>query len=163
MRGRLIVAGLVAIASVALVFVAPNGLPAVKEMYAAEQQSYETYERAQTSLKAAETALTKTVEEYNATRGFDIYYGDIDRIIEVLEGLPGIEIFRVTVVDPMDNFGERELYQSGCEHSAIKLELAISDISAALTILDKLDIPLESVCYSHPNTLTVIFLTGGTV
>ena len=163
MRGRLIVSGLTAIASVVMIFATPQGLPAVRELYATEQQSYEEYERATQTVSTAETVLVNTVEEYNNTREFPIYYGDIDRIMEILEGLPGIEIFRTTVVDPTDNFCDLYLYQSGCDHAAIKFELAVSDFKGAIACLENLQIPLYSIQYSHPNTLNVVFLTGGTV
>lgn len=163
MRGRLILAGVVAAAGIAATCFAPTGVSAVKNIYVQESQEQAKYDAAQAKLHKAESDVTAAVNTYNSSRDFDIYYGDVDRLLEVFAGLPGIQVRRTTIVDHLDNFGEVVTYQSGSQHAAVKVELVVSDLKSAITIIDTMDLPVVSIQYSYPNLLTVVFMTGGTV
>ena len=97
----------------AAVAVSPVGVPGVTKVVSEIKTEERRLENAKSNLQVIETGLMNAVKEFNEGRTFDIYYGDIDKIVQILSKLSGIEVSAVTIVDPTNNFSDVRLYTSG--------------------------------------------------
>ena len=145
----------------AAVAVSPVGVPGVTKVVSEIKSEERRLENAKSNLQVIETGLMNAVREFNEGRTFDIYYGDVDKIVQLLSKLSGIEVSAVTIVDPTNNFSDVRLYTSGDTHNAVRLDLFVTDIQVAVSVIEKLQLPVYSVTAEFPSKLSVTFLTGG--
>ena len=141
----------------------PKGLNAaisVVSAEAAEETKLTEYEH---KLGLSRSALLGAVDNFNKIRSFDVYYGDVDKLVQIMKDIGGIEVKVVAVVDPMNNYSEVKWYEAGDEHNAIRLDLVVSDVNTTLSILERMELPIYTVDVQFPNQMSVIFLTGGEI
>lgn len=149
----------------AFVVVSPWGYQGVAEREGLRTQEAANVAQAQGQVNDAELALSTAVQEYNDTRDFDVYYGDVDSILKIFSGLSGISVQTTVVVDPMDNFSEHGMWDAGQAGScqAVRFDLLVTDIDSAINAITRMQLPVQSLNVIHPNRILVTTLTGGEV
>lgn len=161
MRIGNVIAGIALVASIAAVTVSPIGVPAAIKALEAEEEFILKEDIANAKLQSATSSLIDSVEEFNNSRTFDLYYGDIDKLTEVLSTVAGISVKNVAIVDPMSNFQVVGYYSEGDNPSCVQFELIVESVENAMAVLERMELPVYSVYVEHPNILNVIFLSGG--
>jgi len=126
---------------------------------AEENKALEYEERGE----AANQQLYSIVDNYNNSRTFDIFYGDVGKISKLFGSLAGIKVENISWVDPLNNYVETGWYTEGDTGNAICFSLQVTDIGSTLNVLNKLELPIASLSIQYPGEIQVIFLTGGEV
>ena len=162
-KGRLLLtAGVLLVSTICLTFSRFGLLSAVDAVHR-EQSTKAKFETSETNLRTMSNMMVGSVESFNEARSFDIYYGDVDRIEQVVKGLSGITLEQITVVDPTNGFVDEKIYESGDTPIAVRCDVMVVDIIKSLDILAKMELPVYSVYFDGTNKLGVTFLTGGEV
>lgn len=163
MRPNTFLVGVSALALGVVLMVSPIGILNARDNLRrakAEEVKMDTYianeEAALSSLEAAKSA-------FESDREFDIAYSDPAGIYSVLSNVSGVEVKNTVIVDPLNNFVEKGMLVSGAPHAAVRMDLVVSDVDSVLSTVVKLQLPLVSVDYSYPNSLSITFLTGGAI
>lgn len=163
MNKKIIVSGVVTLALFATAMVSPFGLPAASAVIAeqkAEEVRRNTYAH---NLDTVEGLLLNAVNEFNDSRTFDVYYGDITRLHEVLAGIAGITVSETVKVDPMNGYLDAGYIVDSDSVSAVRFMLLTDDPATAIGVLQRMQLPIYEISWQSPNSLSVTFLTGGAV
>ena len=160
---RVLLCSILLIALAAGIFVSPYGLAEAQERVLASQAEEQRLAQYQNKLSTANSAIVSSVTAFNEQRAFDIYYGDVTRLQEVLLGIGGIEIQATTVVDPMDGWRDVKLYGAEDTPRAIRFDMLVEDVPTTLSVLERMELPISSIAVKYPSQLNVTFLTGGEV
>lgn len=161
MKLKVVFFGVVTVALAAVFVFSPVGvlkLTTELSSYKAEQLRRQTYEN---NLTAAETDYSMAKYNFEESRTFDVYYGDIARIREVLVNVAGIEVREIEEVDPSNQFLTRQLWVEGSAPEAVKFNMLVTDVDTAIGVFNQMQLPIYSISYGAPNEFSVIFLTGG--
>ena len=159
-----ILATLFLIGTCAALAVSPYSIPAAMETLDAEERIAVQEAAAQQQLSSANASLVSAVSAYNESRTFDIYYGDITKVGELLNGTAGISVKSLNAVDPMNHFQvSGPVIQDDTQPACVQCELVVEDITTALAVLERMELPVYSIYMEYPNTLTVVFMSGGDV
>lgn len=113
------------------------------------------------NLNSAQRSLRGAISDFTDSRSFPIAYTDVDRMVEVLKGLPGITYKGCTIVDyrnPQSELGE---WYPGDKVDCVKFYLSTEDFGTALSVLKRMEIPITDVVYTDAGDLSVVVLTGG--
>lgn len=123
----------------------------------------DSYRMVQGQVNSAVSGINSSRQEFDSNRSFDVYYGDIDQLLSLLNQVVGITVSGVYCVDAQKDFTPTVTYTEGDAHvpSAIRVTLIVDDTVNALRILDRMNLPLYSIDLQEPGTVSVIFLTGG--
>ena len=163
MKGKQVFLASTTVALIAALAVSPYGVMSARAKLEARAATRDRQNTARHNINTVTDILTSNVESFNASREFDIYYGDLDRIGEIIHGVAGVEIREVTSVDPGDYWKEVGPYVEGDKSVAIKYDLAVVDPLVALGVFEKMELPVHDIVIDYPNQMSITFLTGGEV
>lgn len=121
---------------------------------------YDSYSNA---LSAAENAVVSSVSAFNDQRTFDIYYGDLEGITQIFEGIAGISVQNIVEILPMEGFRDGVYYDGTSTPTAVRYELVADDLVSAMNVIVRMQLPVYSIVMSFPNTISVTFMTGGEI
>ena len=161
MNSRTIISAAVTVGLFAVMMVSPVGYPAVAAKVSQKEAETARVNTYQFNLNSAKNALLESVNTYNETRVFDVYYGDISKIYDVLTSVAGITVSGITKVDPAQGYVDAGAYTEGDTPLAVEFQLLTDDASSAIRIINKMELPIYEIDWQSPNSLSVIFLTGG--
>ena len=160
---KTILSGILLVLLLLGVFLSPYGMPGAAEVVNAEYAEEAKKQQYQSSLEMAENSLVSTAQSFNDIREFGVFYGDTSRINGVLQGINGVEVKELVAVDPMRAYADLGYIHAGDTPSAVRFELVVENPETALSVIETMELPVVEINISLPNTMTVIFLTGGEV
>lgn len=162
MKIKTLIAGAVCTGLALTLGISPIGVRGAMEIDAANKVIQARQEEAATRLSRAEMSLVTTVSELNAARVSTVSYADLEAIQNTFIGL-GYKIEDVTDILPMDNFAVGSPHVAGDRVAAIRYTLAVDDIMSALNVLEQMELPMYSIVIDGESSLTITFLTGGSL
>lgn len=145
-----------------LVF-SPIGAFKAKEKLDYQKRLNRLVEDADASIAEAESKALQAARNFDSVRSFDVHYSDLINLNRVFEGVPGLEVQNITKLSPSEGFKELGSWQGEENTSAVKYDIVTSDIGDALTVLERMELPVYSIEVVPPNRLYVTILTGGDV
>lgn len=163
MNKKIVVSGVAALGLFAVAMVSPVGWPAASakiEQQQLEETRRNTYEH---NLDTVEGLLVNAVNTFNEERTFDVYYGDVERLHEVFAGIAGITVSEMVKVDPMNGYLDAGFVVDGDTVSAVRFVLVTDNPTTAIGVIQRMQLPVYEISWQSPNSLSVTFLTGGTV
>lgn len=163
MNSRVLLSGACALSLAAIAFLSPAGLTTASaklQEKALQETKLETYER---NILTVENSLVNAVKSFNESRTFDVYYGDIARLQEVFRGIAGLEVKEVVKSDPLNNFVDDGYLVEGDTPAAVRFSLVVDDLTSALKVIKKMELPVCEITWEAPNNLSIVVLTGGEV
>lgn len=163
MNGRVLVSGVLTLGLAAAAFVSPIGWPAVSGVLEQQKLNETRMATSERNLQVASDSLLSAVNEFNNARTFDVYYGDVPKLSEVFSGIAGIEVKDIYKCDPSNGFIDSGYLVEGDSPAAVRFSLVTDDPSSALSVILKMELPVYSISWESPNSLSVIVLTGGEV
>lgn len=141
----------------------PYGMRGAADVINEEKAEEAKEQQYQQNLSAVEKNLVSTAQAFNDSRDFGVFYGDVAKLNGVLRSINGVEVRELVVVDPMHDYAEIGFLHAEDTPAAVKFELVVENPETALNVIDTMELPVAEIDISLPNTLTVIFLTGGEV
>ena len=120
----------------------------------------ETYEYNLTTIKQS---VVTASQEFDAARTFDVSYTDVDRILQVFAAVDGIEVRSTYVVDPLKEYQDVAIYNSGDVTQAVRFDMLVEDVQEALEVFTKMELAVADYAFTTPNVLSITILTGGVV
>lgn len=163
MKGKIIFPALLCVALTGALVLSPYGVGSAKkqlDIQAAQETKMETYKR---NVETAESMLLDSVNSFVEGRTFDVAYNDVSKIHEVLSKIAGIQVKDMEKVDPYAGFIESGYIMQGDTPAAVQFNLLTTDPTTAISVFDKMELPIYSVSWDSPNIMTVVVLTGGEV
>lgn len=128
--------------------------------HAVDVSRVETYEY---NLLTMKQSVVTAAQEFDAARTFDISYTDVDRILQVLAAVDGIEVRSTYSVDPLLGYQDVAIYNSGDVTQAVRFDMLVDDVRTALDVFDKMELAVADYAFTAPNGLSITILTGGVV
>ena len=153
--------GILALASVAFLFVSPYSLGKTKENYEAFKQTVADYNASVTDLSSRTGAIQSAQSSFDSQRSFEVYYGDVEKLRQVIDGVSSVAITDISVCDPSSQFSVTGSYTEGDSPAAIRVSVTTEDTSAALKIFEKMELPVYKIHIQEPGLIEITFLTGG--
>lgn len=154
---------LLAVATVAAAMFSPFSVFQAKTNYDALESAMVTYNNAASTVGVADNQLQSTITEFTQNRNFEIFYGDVDSLVRVLNSVAGINVTATMGCDVTNAYTELGEYNSDVPASAVKLSLIAEDTVTALNVVNRMQLPIYRIDASEPNNISVIFLTGAGV
>lgn len=158
---RIIIALLAAVSlTVAFAPVSPYSLSKTMDNQQRLEQSKGSYAAANWDLNASKSALTLSQNKFIEGRSFEVHFGDITRLKQLFDGIAGISVGSVTGCSVKDSFSTTVEWSEDSQDTAVRISLTVEDILTALTIIDKMELPLYQIVATEPNMIEIVFLTG---
>ena len=155
---RRVITGLIAIALVACFFFSKYNIANIKTRYAQLESALDSFQVTRGSIESTRDALVSAQNIFDRSRTSDIYYGDMDRLLTVLDNIATITVSSWEPYSAEDGFVP--VPSSGDKFTAARISLIVEDVDMALGVIDKLELPIYSINITEPNVVDVIFLTG---
>lgn len=163
MNMKTVIAAGVMVGLFATAAVSPLGYPAFSAKLAEKELEEARLGTYQFNLASTQRALVESVNAYNEARTFDVYYGDVTRVYDVLANIAGISVSSITKVDPANGYVDAGVYTEGDTPLAVEVVMLTDDVASAVKVIEKMELPVYEIDWQSPNVLSVIFLTGGEV
>lgn len=155
---------LLAVASLALVALpmSPYNILKTKENFDKLKEAQASYAEAKRSLALAEQSLLASQNTFTSGRTFEVHYGDITRLNQLLNGIAGLSVTSITGCDATNYFASTATWSPDdvSTPTGIKVSLTTEDVASTLRILNKMELPLYQISVTEPNLVDAIFLTG---
>ena len=160
---RTVVAVLLTLVVVAALLFSPFSLAAAETAIATYESEKSRASTLQFNLDSIESSCSSVVAKFNDTRTFDVFYGDLERLNQILNGVGGIEILTTNVMSAEPPYDFEKIYEPSDVPSVIQYELRTSDPLATVRVLERMQLPVIELIVTFPETVTVTFMTGGVV
>ena len=157
---RRIVSGVLAAIFVALAVFSKYSLLNAKSQYDKLRNSLLSFNSIKTATESSKRTLSLAKRNFEDNRASDIYFGDIDRLVTVLNNVATISVTGWEPFSAEDGF---VAVPSSTNFTAARISLVVDNIDLALNVIDKLELPIYSIVISEPNMIDVIFLTGNAI
>lgn len=141
----------VAIGSVAFIY------PKVTEMIDISTTYQNTKNRYDNSKRSAITAEN----DFVSNRDFELYYNDVDGILELLNNVSGITVSEVLQLDATNGFAEIGVYEKGTDVNALRITLVVNNIDIALQSIEKAQFAISNIECISPNKIIIDIITKG--
>lgn len=158
-----ILISLIAIVAIAAACISPFNIFKAMDNYNRLEVAIRQFEQSKGTIDASRSALAAAQSSFDNGRTFEVSYGDIDSLCEVLDNISSVSVSAKTNVDAQENFAPLGEYDANINPSAVKLSLVAEDTVSALNIVNRMELPIYRIFVSEPGLVDVIFLTGGGV
>lgn len=139
----------------------PYSVPAFLDNSAQLRETLAAYDSAKRAKEDSDRALVDSQNAFVDKRNFDVAHTDVDKIIEVLSSAMSITVSSVNTADPLQHFAPGSIWDGSEQPDAVIVSMAVEDSTAALRIIDKLQLPIYEITVSEPSMVNITFLTGG--
>ena len=163
MNIKTVISGITCIGLTAVLTLSTIGIPGVIDTKNERDMILDRQASAEYRLTNTQNNLIRVVEELNASRTFDVYYGDIENIAKVFDAFGGITIKSLSSADHKNNFVDVGPVIDASSVSAVHYTLEVKDVINTLGLLEQMELPVYSIVITNNNTIDVVFLTGGAV
>ena len=160
---------LVLLAAVALygAIASPYSLVSTLDRKAALEAAVAEKDSAEAALNNSRSAYVNAANAFESQRTFTDVHADLQQMKALLDAVTGISFAGLYEADPNMNFAlgapaDPEAYPSGTPLPvALCLQVVAEDTAAGLRIIEKMELPVQSIVTTEPGRIDVIFLTGG--
>lgn len=158
-----ILLAILAIAALVAVFISPYNINNTLANYRQVNSAVAGYTFAQDNLKNTQVGVNSARDAFSSQRTFEVHFSDVSRIVQLLNGVATIQVSEVMCCDALNQFVPTVMWEEGMSPSAVRITLSVEDTIVALNVLAKMELPVYSVSTLEPGTVTIIFLTGGSL
>lgn len=156
-----ILLALLAVAGVVAVIASPFGVLQTKAKYEQFNSVVAGYTFAQDNFKNTQANIDTARDAFIARRTFEVDFGDVSRVVQLLNGVNTIQVSKVMCCDALNQFIQTAEWEERRTPSAVCISLSVENTVAALNVLSKMELPIYSISVVDTNAVDVIFLTGG--
>ena len=156
-----IVMTVVAIVTLALAILLPKyGMRSSYNTYLKMQSDLSNYNSIKANVDRSQHELSAAQDAFESARQSEIYYGDVERIVSILNNLTMLSVVDTQPYSVENYFtpAANDMYPT-----AYKISIVTNNLASTLSIIDRLELPVYNIQVMEPNMVDVIFLTGNPI
>ena len=132
-------------------------IPKVSEISDTNRVYSDTKQKYESSVKSAINAENN----FTSNRTFELYYNDVDGILELLDNVSGMNVAEVKVLDAENGFNEVGVYEKGTQANALRIHLVVNNIDVALKSIEKAQFAIYNIECKTPSDIIIDIITKG--